>query len=203
MLVCTLVLTIAPAAAQAADCANADSTAQTASAADLATATLCLVNGERAAAGRGALTAHGTLARTAQAYASEMVASVRFAHEDANGGHVADRVLSVGGSLDPWLELGENLGWGTLDQGTPRALVAGWMNSPTHRDNILYARFNRLGIGIADGVPAAGQSGGQTYVAVFGQVATRKPAKPKRCRTRSKSRTATRKARACRARARS
>jgi uncharacterized protein YkwD len=198
MLFSGLALAVMPGgAAASAGCAHADSSADTASAPDLAAATLCLVNAERAAAGQRPLTMHGTLARTAQVYASEMVATAHFAHSDTNGGNVADRVQSVGGSLDPWLELGENLGWGTLDQATPRALVAGWMNSPTHRDNILFARFNRLGVGIANGAPAEGQTGGQTYVAVFGQVASRKPARPKRC-----SRAKTRKARACRARAR-
>lgn len=205
MLFSGLALAVAPgaAAASTADCAHADSLRDAASSAELAAATLCLVNAERAAAGQGPLADNPILARTATAYASEMVASAHFGHADSRGGNVAHRVESAGGSLDPWLELGENLGWGTLEQATPRALVAGWMNSPTHRDNILFARFNRLGVGIADGAPAEGTSGGLTYVAVFGQAATPKPAKPRRCkRTRSKTRAAARKARACRARAR-
>ena len=214
MLGSVLVHAAVPAGASASggNCPNADATTHTASAPDLAAATLCLVNAERQTAGRSPLAAHETLSRTAQAYASEMVATAHFAHVDSRGGSVSDRVLSVGGSLDPWLELGENLGWGTLSQGTPRALVTGWMNSPSHRDNVLYSTFNQVGVGIADGIPAAGGSDGLTYVAVFGRAdtptraATSKPAakkKSKRCsKKRPKTRRAARKARACRARAR-
>ena len=39
-------------------------------------------------------------------------------------------------------EVGENIGWGTLWEGTPRAVVAAWMASPPHRANILDARFH-------------------------------------------------------------
>ena len=214
MLVSGLVSAATPAGASAteANCANADATPHSASATDLAAATLCLVNAERESAGRTPLAAHETLTRTAQAYASEMVATQHFAHVGTHGDTVGDRVLSAGGSLDPWLELGENLGWGTLSQATPRALVAGWMNSPSHRDNVLYATFNQVGVGIADGVPAAGEPEGLTYVAVFGQAdtptqaSTPKPAakkKPRRCsKKRPRTRRAARKARACRARAR-
>lgn len=215
MLASGLVSAATPAGTSAteADCPNADATVHTAAAPDLAAATLCLVNAERAAAGRSPLATHETLSRTAQSYASEMVATSRFAHTDLRGGSVADRVLSAGGSLDPWLELGENLGWGTLTQGTPRALVAGWMNSPLHRDNVLYSTFNQVGLGIADGIPVAGGSEGMTYVAVFGRSETARtqtaPPRPvtkkkaKRCsKKRPKTRRAARKARACRARAR-
>jgi len=203
MLVSVLALVATPVGASASDaaCPHADSLPSAASADDLAAATLCLVNAERAAQGQKPLAANPVLGQTARAYASEMVATEHFAHADASGGHVPDRVLAVGGSLDPWLELGENLGWGSNDAATPRLVVEGWMQSPTHRDNILYAPFNRLGVGIADGVPTAEHPQGQTYVAVFGQ--QRQARKPKRCsRTRSKSRSATRKARACRARTR-
>ena len=192
VLLFSVVIVASPAAAAApANCEHADSAPGAASPEQLGAATLCLVNAERAAAGQQPLAANATLERTGRSYATESVATQHFAHADARGGSVADRVLAVGGTLDPWLELGENLGWGTLDQASPQAIVTGWMNSPTHRDNILYTRFTRLGVGVVEGVPAADRTGGATYVAVFGRTAPRKPAKPKRCtRSRMKTRAA-------------
>lgn len=175
-------------ASDAAACPYADA-GSGASPEDMSAATLCLVNAERAAAGQRPLSSDPTLGNTARAYAAVMVSAQRFAHKDANGGGVADRVRAVGGSLDPWLELGENLGWGSLSAGTPRAIVSGWMGSPTHRDNILYSPFTRLGVGIVDGAPSAEASGGLTYVAVFGRTAPRRSATSKRCaRARARAR---------------
>ena len=209
-----LVFGIAPATASAgasatAPCPHADAAPGAASIDDLADATLCLVNAERVAAGQQPLAADGTLAETARSYAGQMISSRRFAHEDSAGGNVADRVQAIGGSLDPWLELGENLGWGTFAAGSPRGIVNGWMDSATHRENVLYAPFTRLGVGIVEGDPSANASGGLTYVAVFGRTAPRKPARSKRCtRARARARAAkskkarTRAARACRSRRR-
>ena len=41
--------------------------------------------------------------------------------------------------------VGENLAYG---QSTADEVVRDWMNSPSHRDNILYSGFNRIGISI-------------------------------------------------------
>ena len=189
----------APSAAAAEDCANADATPGSAAAAEFSAATLCLVNNERAAAGMKPLAASAPLARTAQGYAGDMVAQQHFAHTDTNGRSVAGRVEATGTSLDSWIELGENLGWGSLDQATPRAIVAGWMKSPTHRDNILYAPFDSLGVGVADGAPQPGVSSALTYAAVFGdrQQPRLSAAARRRC---AKAGTRARQ-RACRARA--
>ena len=196
MLFCGIAFAAAPAqAAEPATCPHADDGVGAATAAELEAATLCLVNAERSAAGRSPLTVHSVLTRTAEAYATQMVETQHFAHVDPSGNRVADRVFAIGRSLDPWLELGENLGWGTSTAATPRSLVTGWMSSPSHRDNILYSRFDRLGVGVAPGTPAGQTADALTYVAVFGDVVTRKPARRKRC-----SRTRVRSARACRSR---
>ena len=44
----------------------------------------------------------------------------------------------------------------------------GWMDSPGHRSNILYAGFRDIGIGIKLGAPRPDLSGGATYVTDFG-----------------------------------
>src|SRR4051812_33928240 len=162
-LACTA-LAAQPAPVAAADCINADSAPGSASPADLSAATLCLVNAERAAAGIKPVAPSAQLTRAAEDYAHAMVAGSFFAHTDPAGHKVIDRVAAAGGSPDTWLQLGENLGWGSMLLATPRAIVDGWMLSPTHRDVILLARFGSLGVGIAEGAPAVGAPAALTYV---------------------------------------
>ncbi len=60
-------------------------------------------------------------------------------------------------------------GWG--GQGTPRAAVNWWMNSPTHRDIILGTHWNNYGVATwpdAADKAGAGRSGAGTYVMNFG-----------------------------------
>lgn len=193
----------APSAVAAEDCANADARPGSATAADMSAATLCLVNNERAVAGMRPLAASAPLARTAESYAGDMVATQHFAHTDTAGRTVAGRVSATGTSLDSWIELGENLGWGSLDQATPRAIVAGWMKSPTHRANVLHAPFDSLGVGVADGAPQPGVSAALTYTAVFGdqQQPRQQPRLSSAARRRCAKAGTRARQRACRARA--
>lgn len=158
--------------AYAADCANADAAPGQASQQQMADATLCLLNEQRAENGLKPLAASQPLADAAGAYAAHLVQNRYFAHEDENGHNVAYRVLSAHPELsDRWSLLGENLGWGTVNMATPRAMVNGWMNSPTHRANVLYPTYSEVGIGIADGGPDAGSTDALTYATAFGEVA--------------------------------
>src|SRR3982751_2715246 len=146
---CFLVALATAAPAHADDCPFADAQAGTATTQQLSGATVCLLNQQRAAAGLGPLSESAPLATTAQRYAEYMVSDAHFAHQDEDGHNVVYRVLSTDPSLaDRWLVLGENLGWGTYGLATPRSMVQGWMNSPTHRDNILYPGFDEIGAGI-------------------------------------------------------
>jgi len=197
--------------ANAADCAFADAQPGQAAPADLSAATVCLLNERRAAAGLAPLTANASLNTTAERYAQYMVSDEHFAHQDESGHNVVWRVLQDDPTLsDRWLVIGENLGWGTYALATPRAMVEGWMESPTHRDNILYARYDEIGIGIVDGAPVAGRTNALTYTTVFGKVApatTTRTAQRHRpvCRRARRARTRSarvRAKRACAARAR-
>jgi hypothetical protein len=101
-----------------------------------------------------------------------MVSDAHFAHLDESGHNVVDRVLSADPEMtNHWLVLGENLGWGTYGMATPRSMVEGWMNSPTHRDNILFPGYDEIGVGITPGAPVPGRDGALTYATVFGKVA--------------------------------
>ena len=56
-------------------------------------------------------------------------------------------------SLDPGFFVGENIAWGQV---SAREVVTDWMNSPSHRENILCETFERCAIGCyyneADGI---------------------------------------------------
>ena len=134
-------------------------------------ATLCLINGERADHGLGALSHNGTLAGAATAYAQDLVAGSYFSHTGRDGSGVFDRIERSGYLVDGagWV-IGENLAWGTGGLATPGAIMQAWMNSPGHRDNILNPEFREIGIGIVTGNPAAADGLGATYATDFGMI---------------------------------
>ena len=199
-LVALVALAVA-APAQAADCPFADALPNEAAPADLGAATICLLNERRAAAGLGPLHANESLAKAADQYAQYMVSDEHFAHQDESGNNVVWRVMQADPDLaDSWLVIGENLGWGTHSLATPRAMVQGWMDSPSHRDNILHARFDQIGVGITAGAPVAGRTDALTYATVFGKVAPEDAEGTTRTAT-TKRRTRCRKARRARTRA--
>jgi uncharacterized protein YkwD len=160
MLLCALV---APAAASAAGpCDGADGSVEQLRLPAARAATLCLLNAERATHGLGPLRSSAKLAHAAQGHADDMVDRRYFAH-----GNFGARIARTGwGRHRRTYTIGENLGYGTSGDATPRAIVAAWMNSAGHRANILQRRFHAIGIGIAAGTPDGDD--GATYSTDFG-----------------------------------
>lgn len=133
-------------------------------------ATLCLLNAERTARGLGKLRPHRRLAIAAARHTRDMVRRQYFAHDSLNGRSFDDRIQATGyfNSANGWTA-GENLAWGSASQSTPRLIVAAWMASHGHRDNILNPRFTQIGIAILAGAPVPGVAGdAATYTAEFG-----------------------------------
>ncbi len=135
-------------------------------------ATLCLVNRERARHGEPALHWNERLVASAQSHTESMAFGDYFAHVSPGGETPLTRMRRTGyisrlGRAG--FEVGENIAWGTLWLGTPRAIVAAWMASPGHRANILDSHFRDTGIGVSPHVKAfaKGQSGG-IYTQDFG-----------------------------------
>jgi uncharacterized protein YkwD len=161
----------APGAASAADCPDADSDPALVAPAQITQATLCLVNAERTDRGIAALRTNARLAQAAAAHASDMVVRHYFAHASLDGRTFADRIKRTGylTSALRWF-VGENLAWGTGPYATPRAIVAAWMNSAGHRENILEAGFKEIGLGLAAGNPRDTSGEGGTYATEFGTV---------------------------------
>ena len=96
---------------------------------------LRLVNIERAKVGAAPLSFAKDLASSAYVRAREL--PYKFSHTRPNGTKCFTAMPQIGHVL------GENLAGG---QTTPKQVVQAWMDSKTHRDNILSKNFKELGV---------------------------------------------------------
>ncbi|MDR1412784.1 MAG: CAP domain-containing protein [Actinomycetes bacterium] len=104
---------------------------------DFAWEVLRLTNEQRAEAGLPALGMHIDLVPVAMLRARECC--LRFSHTRPNGRSVSDALPpGIGGA-------GENI---AIGQRSPAEVVAGWMNSPGHRANILNPNYHSIGVGV-------------------------------------------------------
>lgn len=106
---------------------------------------LDLHNQERANAGLPPLQLNANLTNSAQRKAIAMLESDCWSHYCPDGKSPWDFFVDSGYS---YYYAGENLAEGFFDNS--QAMVA-WMNSPTHRENILRADFEDVGFGIVQG----------------------------------------------------
>jgi hypothetical protein len=100
-----------------------------------------------------------------------MVDRQYFSHDSPEGKSVVDRVRAAA-YISPeasWI-VGENLAWGTGNLGTPRSIVASWMGSQGHRENILRSSYREAGLAVAIGNPRSRDGSGGTYTMTFGAV---------------------------------
>lgn len=102
---------------------------------------LRLINTERATRGLKPLTANPSLERAAQDHARHMAEADCYAHECPGEKGLSDRIRQTGYR---YRRISENIHAAQLD---PRRVVAGWMNSPGHRENILDPDVTEIGIG--------------------------------------------------------
>lgn len=103
-------------------------------------AILDAVNVERSTKGRVALVWNDQLAAAARAHALDMARKGYFSHTGASGSSVRDRVDSEGYRGCFWAE---NIAQGQKDV---RAVMASWMGSRGHRQNILHRKARDIGV---------------------------------------------------------
>jgi uncharacterized protein YkwD len=137
-------------------------------------AVLCLINRERAARGEAALRWNSRLEQAAQSHTESMAFGNYFEHVGPGGDTPGDRMRASGYIYSSRLgyEIAENIAWGALSLGTPRAIVVAWMASPGHRENILNPSFRDTAVGVSPHLPtsfAHGQAGG-IYTQDFGAI---------------------------------
>jgi uncharacterized protein YkwD len=97
-------------------------------------------NQERVARGLPALSVNENLTRAANAKARDMLQREYFAHAEW------ERFIRTSGYF--YCSAGENLG---LNQTEAGELVGEWMDSPTHRANLLKSRYREIGVAVVRG----------------------------------------------------
>ncbi|MBI5530864.1 MAG: CAP domain-containing protein [Candidatus Doudnabacteria bacterium] len=107
---------------------------------------LTAVNRERSLRNLVLLNTNSKLTSAAQSKADDMQARHYFAHVDPDGHYIWDKIVAAGYS--PYSQLGENLAIEFYDT---ESLMAAWMNSPTHRANVLQEGFRDQGMGLTFG----------------------------------------------------
>lgn len=123
-------------------------------------------NQERIGASQSKLTIDPKLTAAAQAKAEDMAARNYWAHNTPDGKAPWAFITAAGYSYEV---AGENLAYGF--NGAQEAIV-GWMNSPTHRANILNADYQNVGFGIVSSPDYQGKGAQTIVVAEYGKPST-------------------------------
>jgi len=98
------------------------------------------INEIRVSRGLHGLSGDSAASSAAKEHADELARRHTLSHWGLDGSRVAERYRSAGGT---GLSAGENLGAGD----SIHIIIDAWMNSPSHRDNLLNKDWNALGIG--------------------------------------------------------
>ncbi len=129
------------------------------------------VNQERLANNLPALNSDIRLGKAAQYKADDMQSRHYFSHTDPEGNYIWNKIVSEG--YTPYLQLGENL---AIEFFSTESLMSAWMNSPTHRANILTEGFKDQGMGLNFGQGA--NSYGSAIANTFGSLLPIKKSAP-------------------------
>jgi len=116
--------------------------------------------------GLAALTLNSQLASAAQAKANDMVARNYWSHNTPDGKEPWTFMDAAGYNYQ---KAGENLAYGFA---TSSDTITGWMNSPSHRDNILDPVYREVGFGFANAPSYVGTGQETVVVAMYGNPAT-------------------------------
>lgn len=121
---------------------------------------IALMNAERAAVGLGPLVEQSQLTAAARQHSTDMACNQFFDHVSPSTGTVIDRVSELGYSYS---FIGENIAAGHL---TPEEVVAAWMDSSSHRENILNPEYTQVGVGF---IYYSNSEYGTYWTAVYGK----------------------------------
>lgn len=124
---------------------------------------LSATNTQRANNSRKALSLNSRLQKAAQAKANHMVAHNYWSHTTPDGQEPWVFVENAGYSYQ---KAGENLAYGFA---TSAYAVVGWMNSPTHKANLLDSAFTEVGFGYANSTNFNGSGQQTVVVAMYGK----------------------------------
>jgi uncharacterized protein YkwD len=123
---------------------------------------LSATNDQRTANGLAALTSNSLLNSAAQAKANDMVARNYWSHNTPDG---KEPWVFIDATGYTYQKAGENLAYGFA---TSYDTVIGWMNSPSHRANVLDSAFREVGFGFANSENFVGSGQQTVVVAMYG-----------------------------------
>lgn len=104
-----------------------------------------LTNEQRQASGEGPVKLDEALSAAAARKAADMIARGYWAHVSPSGTQPWSFITDAGYQ---YRYAGENL---ARDFADPASVVAAWMDSPTHRENLLNAKYQDIGVAVIDG----------------------------------------------------
>lgn len=135
---------------------------------------LALTNATRADAGLRSLSIDPVLVSVARERSRDMAERGYFAHEIPPSGEMVFSILDDRGYC--YALAGENIGWSTHPDATATDTIHGmFMDSSTHRDNILGSAWSRIGIGAFEGA-----DGKKLFTVLFSQPCAAAAADPGR-----------------------
>ena len=154
--------------AAAGQCRNADAGPREITLKQARSSIVCLINRARSARGEDRLRAKSSLRKAAARHSRRMERRNCFSHRCPGERDLVARIhktsyLPCGCSWG----VGENIAWGGDKLGTPRRIFDAWMNSPSHRTNILKGGYAHVGVGVTWGSPGTGDNAA-TYTTDFG-----------------------------------
>lgn len=106
-----------------------------------------LINRQRAAQGLAPLAWNEEAARIARMHSQNMANYKFFSHRGLDGKMVNDRADSIG--LTKWRSIGENIAFERGYDNPAEFAVRKWMESTSHRENLLGSTWKDSGVGIA------------------------------------------------------
>lgn len=120
-------------------------------------------NRRRAQAGLEGLSANKKLQKAAQAKAADMAERDYWSHETPEGNAPWEFINDADYS---YKKAGENLAYGFNDA---KDVIAGWMNSTSHRQNMLDQNYQEVGFGYVNTPNFEGKGPATIIVAMYGQ----------------------------------
>ncbi|HTX32645.1 MAG TPA: CAP domain-containing protein [Solirubrobacteraceae bacterium] len=139
----------APLATASRACPDQNASVRSASAAELRSAVICLINRFRSRGGLPWLHQQDQLDSAAQNHDNQMVADRYFGHDGAGGSSPASRISAAGFR---WGAYGEAISTGFT---TPRRAVWAWLRSVVHCRILLSPQYRYIGVGV-DRTPVRG-----------------------------------------------
>jgi uncharacterized protein YkwD len=106
-----------------------------------------LLNQKRVENGLKPVVWNENIAKVARDYSESMAKNNFFSHQGLDGSMVDDRADAAG--IKNWRSIGENIAYNRGYDNPVEFAVLRWMQSQTHRENLLSSKWNESGLGVA------------------------------------------------------